>query len=62
MMQVNQELQQALEELQVVKEKLHQAYEELEQRVAERTAELVMSNVLLQQEIIRHLRNRTVLW
>ncbi|MEH2124379.1 PAS domain S-box protein [Nostoc sp.] len=52
MMQVNQELQQALEELQVVKEKLHQAYEELEQRVTERTAELVMSNVLLQQEII----------
>lgn len=52
MMQVNQELQKALEELQVVKEKLHQAYEELEQRVTERTAELVMSNVLLQQEII----------
>ncbi|MEA5624570.1 PAS domain S-box protein [Nostoc sp. UHCC 0251] len=33
------------------KESLRQAYEELEQRVAERTAELVMSNVLLQQEI-----------
>ncbi|MGV0108393.1 histidine kinase [Nostoc sp. DSM 114160] len=32
-------------------ESLRQAYEELEQRVAERTAELVMSNVLLQQEI-----------
>ncbi|MDZ7966911.1 MAG: PAS domain S-box protein [Nostoc sp. DedSLP03] len=33
------------------KESLRQAYEELEQRVAERTAELVMSNILLQQEI-----------
>ncbi|MFN6529150.1 PAS domain S-box protein [Nostoc sp. ChiSLP03a] len=33
------------------KESLRQAYEELERRVAERTAELVMSNVLLQQEI-----------
>ncbi|MFN6476293.1 PAS domain S-box protein [Nostoc sp. DedQUE07] len=33
------------------KESLRQAYEELEQRVAKRTAELVMSNVLLQQEI-----------
>ncbi|MEH1805553.1 MAG: PAS domain S-box protein [Nostoc sp.] len=61
MMQVNQELQQALEELQVVKEKLHQAYEELEQRVTERTAELVMSNVLLQQEIIERQSAETAL-
>ncbi|RCJ31550.1 histidine kinase [Nostoc punctiforme NIES-2108] len=60
-MQVNQELQQALEELQVVKEKLHQAYEELEQRVTERTAELVMSNVLLQQEIIERQSAETAL-
>ncbi|MDZ7991467.1 MAG: PAS domain S-box protein [Nostoc sp. EfeVER01] len=61
MMQVNQELQQALEELRVVKEKLHQAYEELEQRVTERTAELVMSNVLLQQEIIERERAEAAL-
>ncbi|WP_375503298.1 PAS domain S-box protein, partial [uncultured Nostoc sp.] len=36
---------------QQAKESLRQANEELEQRVAKRTAELVMSNVLLQQEI-----------
>ncbi|MEH2240980.1 PAS domain S-box protein [Nostoc sp.] len=41
---------------QQAKESLHQAYEELEKRVAERTAELVMSNVLLQQEIIERQR------
>ncbi|MBN3962629.1 PAS domain S-box protein [Nostoc sp. NMS8] len=37
---------------QVLKEEVPQAYEKLEQRVAERTAELMISNVLLQQEII----------
>ncbi len=40
-----------ISERQQVKEALHQAKDELERRVAERTAELVMSNVLLQQEI-----------
>ncbi|WP_448266686.1 PAS domain S-box protein [Nostoc sp. DSM 114159] len=42
-------------------ESLRQAYEELEQRVAERTAELVMSNVLLQQEIIERQRAEVAL-
>ncbi|MEH2250539.1 PAS domain S-box protein [Nostoc sp.] len=41
---------------QQAKEVLHQAYEELEKRVAKRTAELVMSNVLLQQEITERQR------
>ncbi|ODG97568.1 histidine kinase [Nostoc sp. KVJ20] len=41
---------------QQAKESLRQAYEELEKRVAERTAELVMSNVLLQQEITERQR------
>ncbi|MEH1778914.1 MAG: PAS domain S-box protein [Nostoc sp.] len=59
--QVNQELQQALEELQIVKEELRQAYDELEKRVAERTAELVMSNVILQQEIIERQRAEVAL-
>ncbi|WP_260446299.1 PAS domain S-box protein [Nostoc sp. UCD121] len=40
-----------ISERQQTKEALRQAYDELEQRVAERTAELAMSNVLLQQEI-----------
>ncbi|MCC5643218.1 PAS domain S-box protein [Nostoc sp. CHAB 5824] len=40
-----------ISERQQAKEALRQAYEELEQRVAKRTAELVMSNALLQQEI-----------
>ncbi|QKQ72437.1 PAS domain S-box protein [Nostoc sp. TCL240-02] len=40
-----------ISERQQAKEALRQAYEKLEQRVVERTAELVMSNVLLQQEI-----------
>ncbi|MBD2523367.1 PAS domain S-box protein [Nostoc sp. FACHB-133] len=40
-----------ISERQQTKEALRQAYEELEQRVVERTAELAMSNVLLQQEI-----------
>lgn len=47
---------QPIEIEQVLKEELRQAYEKLEQRVAERTAELVISNVLLQQEIIEHQR------
>jgi PAS domain S-box-containing protein len=38
------------------KEALRQTYDELEKRVAERTAELVMSNVLLQQEITERQR------
>jgi PAS domain S-box-containing protein len=41
----------SLSEHQQAKELLRQAYDELEQRVAKRTAELVMSNILLQQEI-----------
>jgi hypothetical protein len=41
---------------QQAKERLCKAYEELEQRVAERTAELVMSNILLQQEITERQR------
>ncbi len=45
-----------ISERQQAKEALRQAYEELEQRVAERTAELVMSNVLLQQEITERQR------
>ncbi len=40
-----------ISEGQQAKESLRQANDELEKRVAERTAELVMSNVLLQQEI-----------
>jgi PAS domain S-box-containing protein len=40
-----------ISERQQAKEALHQAYDELEKRVAQRTAELVMSNVLLLQEI-----------
>ncbi|MFS0516318.1 PAS domain S-box protein [Nostoc sp. UIC 10607] len=40
-----------ISERQQAKELLRQVNEELEQQVAERTAELVMSNVLLQQEI-----------
>ncbi|WP_375515644.1 PAS domain S-box protein, partial [uncultured Nostoc sp.] len=40
-----------ISERQQPKEALRQANDELEQRVAQRTAELVMSNVLLQQEI-----------
>ncbi|MBD2651853.1 PAS domain S-box protein [Nostoc foliaceum] len=45
-----------ISERQQAKEVLRQANEELEQRVAERTAELVMSNVLLQQEITERQR------
>ncbi|MEH1965580.1 PAS domain S-box protein [Nostoc sp.] len=45
-----------ISERQQAKEALRQAYDELEQRVAERTAELVMSNVLLQQEITERQR------
>ncbi|ACC83293.1 PAS domain S-box protein [Nostoc punctiforme] len=40
-----------INERQQAKKALRQAHDELEQRVAERTAELAMSNVLLQQEI-----------
>ncbi|MEH2326233.1 MAG: PAS domain S-box protein [Nostoc sp.] len=43
------------------KESLRQANEELEQRVAKRTAELLMSNVLLQQEITERQRTEVVL-
>ncbi|MEH2419786.1 MAG: PAS domain S-box protein [Nostoc sp.] len=46
---------------QQAKEALHQAYEELEKRVAIRTAELVMSNVLLQQEITERQRAEAAL-
>ncbi|QLE40102.1 PAS domain S-box protein [Nostoc sp. C052] len=52
---------QPIEIEQVLKEELRQAYEKLEQRVAERTAELVMSNVLLQQEIIERQRAEVAL-
>jgi PAS domain S-box-containing protein len=46
---------------QQAKERLCKAYEELEQRVAERTAELVMSNILLQQEITERQRAEVAL-
>ncbi|MEH1768988.1 MAG: PAS domain S-box protein [Nostoc sp.] len=52
---------QLIEIEQVRKEELPQAYERLEQRVAERTAELVISNVLLQQEIIERQRAEVAL-
>ncbi len=42
-------------------EALRQASEELEQRVIERTAELVVANQLLQQEIIEHQRTEEAL-
>ncbi|MCC5626167.1 PAS domain-containing sensor histidine kinase, partial [Nostoc sp. CHAB 5715] len=45
-----------ISERQQAKESLRQANDELEQRVAKRTAELVMSNVLLQQEIAERQR------
>ncbi|MEH1853571.1 MAG: PAS domain S-box protein [Nostoc sp.] len=47
---------QLIEIEQVLKEELPQTYEKLEQRVTERTAELMISNVLLQQEIIERQR------
>ncbi|MEH1944413.1 MAG: PAS domain S-box protein [Nostoc sp.] len=50
-----------ISERQQAKESLRQANEELEQRVAERTAELVMSNVLLQQEITERQRTEAAL-
>ncbi|MFN6481373.1 MULTISPECIES: PAS domain S-box protein [unclassified Nostoc] len=50
-----------ISERQQAKESLRQAYDELEQRVAERTAELVMSNSLLQQEIIERQRAEVAL-
>ncbi|MBN3896914.1 MAG: PAS domain S-box protein [Nostoc sp. NOS(2021)] len=50
-----------ISERQQAKESLHQAYDELEKRVAERTAELVMSNVLLQQEITERQRAEVAL-
>ncbi|MEH1845140.1 MAG: PAS domain S-box protein [Nostoc sp.] len=46
---------------QQAKESLRQANEELEKRVTQRTAELVMSNVLLQQEIIERQRAEAAL-
>ncbi|MEH2114211.1 PAS domain S-box protein [Nostoc sp.] len=52
---------QPIEIEQVLKEELRQAYEKLEQRVAERIAELVISNVLLQQEIIERQRAEVAL-
>ncbi|MEH1922867.1 PAS domain S-box protein [Nostoc sp.] len=52
---------QLIEIEQVLKEELPQAYEKLEQRVVERTAELVISNVLLQQEIIERQRAEVAL-
>ncbi|MHC5737398.1 PAS domain S-box protein [Nostoc sp.] len=48
-------------ERQQAKELLRQANEELEKRVAKRTAELVMSNVLLQQEITERQRAEVAL-
>ncbi|MFN6534971.1 MAG: PAS domain S-box protein [Nostoc sp. EkiNYC01] len=45
-----------ISERQQVKEALHQANDELEKRVAERTFELVKSNLLLQQEISQRQR------
>ncbi|MDZ8222306.1 PAS domain S-box protein [Nostoc sp. ChiVER01] len=50
-----------ISERQQAKESLRQANEELEQRVAERTAELVMSNFLLQQEITERQRAEVAL-
>ncbi|MGF2035805.1 MAG: PAS domain S-box protein [Nostoc sp. CmiVER01] len=50
-----------ISERQQAKESLRQANEELEQRVAERTAELVMSNFLLQQEITERQRTEVAL-
>ncbi|MEH2051250.1 PAS domain S-box protein [Nostoc sp.] len=52
---------QLIEIEQVLKEELPQAYEKLEQRVAERTAELMISNVLLQQEITERQRAEVAL-
>jgi PAS domain S-box-containing protein len=45
-----------ISEGQQAKAALHQAYEELEQRVAERTSQVLLSNVRLQQEIIERQR------